>query len=132
MKFKIHFMHRKCNFLCLASIKESYKLPLRLIPDRFCRPNQQSTLGHQDFVTQAIQELEENHCVVKVQETPYICSPLSVVANTQGKLRLVLNLHYLNQILWTDRFKYEDLHVTMLMFQKVYFLAVERSELDRK
>ena len=60
--------------------------------------------------------------MVKVQETPYICSLLSVVANTQGKLRLVLNLHYLNQILWTDRFKYEDLHVTMLMFQKGDYL----------
>ena len=50
-----------------------------------------------------------------MEEIPYICSPLSVVANAQGKLRL---LWYLNQFLWTDKFKYEDLQVVMLMFQK--------------
>ena len=60
--------------------------------------------------------------MVGVQEIPYICSPLSVVANTQGKLRLVLNLRYLNQFLWADRFKYEDLRVAMLMFQKGDYL----------
>ena len=73
-------------------------------------------------MTQAIQELEENRCIVKVQDTPFICSPLSVVANTQGKLQLVVNLRYLNQYLWTDKFKYEDLWVAMLMFQKGNFV----------
>ena len=106
----------------ISCIKEVYKLPLRSIPDRFCRPNHQSALNHQNFVAQAIQELEGNHCIVRVQEAPYIGSPLSVVANTQGKLRLVLNLHYLNQFLWKDRFKYEDLRVAMLMFQKGDYL----------
>ena len=90
----------------ISCIKEGYKLPLRSIPDRFRRPNQQSALDHQHFVTQAIQELEENRCVTKVQEIPYICSPLLVVDNTHGKLWLVLNLRYLNQFLWIDRFKY--------------------------
>ena len=106
----------------ISCIKEGYKLPLRSTPDHFHWPNQQSALDHQEFVTQAIQELEENRCIVKVQDTPFICSPLSVVANTQGKLRLVLNLRYLNQFLWTDKFKYEDLRVAMLMFQKGDFV----------
>ena len=106
----------------LSCIKEGYKLPLCSTPDRFHWPNQQSALDHQEFVTQAIQELEENRCIVKVQDTPFICSPLSVVANTQGKLWLVLNLRYLNQFLWTDKFKYEDLRVAMLMFQKGDFV----------
>ena len=106
----------------ISCIKEGYKFPLRSTPDRFHRPNQHSALDHQEFVTQAIQELEENHCVVKVQDTPFICSPLSVVANTQGKLRLVLNLHYLNQFFWTGKFKYEDLREAMSMFQKGDFV----------
>ena len=106
----------------ISCVKEGYKLPLHSIPDHYHKPNQQSALRHQQFVQQAIQELEQNRCVVKVQEVPHICSPLSVVANTQGKLRLVLNLRYLNQFLWTDRFKYEDLRVAMLMFQKGDYL----------
>ena len=106
----------------ISCIREGYKFPLRSIPDRYRKPNQQSALSHQQFVEQAIQELDENRCVVKVQEIPHICSPLSVVANAQGKLRLVLNLRYLNQFLWTDRFKYEDLRVAMLMFQKGDYL----------
>ena len=76
----------------ISCIKEGYKLPLRFIPGCYRKPNQQSALRHQQFVQQAIQELEQNHCVVKVQEVPHICSSLSVVANAQGKLQLVLNL----------------------------------------
>ena len=43
-----------------------------------------------------------------------VCSPLSVVANKEGKLRLVMNLRHLNQFLHKDcfildHFKYEDL-----------------------
>ena len=47
---------------------------------------------------------------------PHICSPLSVVINDRGKKRLVLNLRYLNQYLWKDKFKYKDLRTLMQMF----------------
>ena len=73
----------------ISCIKEGYKLPLCSVLDHFRRPNQQSALDHQHFVTQAIQELEENRCVVKVQEIPDTCSPLLVVANTHGKFQLL-------------------------------------------
>ena len=35
-----------------------------------------------------------------------------------GKLRLVINLRYLNQLLLKDKFKYEDLRVAMSIFQQ--------------
>ena len=41
-----------------------------------------------------------------------------MVDNGRRKRRLVINLHYLNQSLWKDKFKYEDLCTAMLMFQK--------------
>ena len=47
-----------------------------------------------------------------------MCSSLSVVENSTGKFRLVINLRYLNQFLWLDKFKYEDLRTAMSMFQK--------------
>ena len=59
---------------------------------------------------------------MRVIEKPYICSPLTVVENAEGKLRLVLNLRYLNQFLSQVKFKYEDLKVALLMFARDDFL----------
>jgi len=70
-------------------IREGYKLPLRTLPSRFSKPNQKSALDNEEFVTQ---ELEQNGCIMRVTEQPYICNSLSVAANSRGKLRLVLNL----------------------------------------
>ena len=58
--------------------------------------NQASALEHKDFMSQALQELEKNRCIIRVPERPYICSSLSVVA----KFQLVINLHYLKQFLY--------------------------------
>jgi len=102
----------------ISCICDGYKLPLRAIPEKFSKPNQQSALRHKDFVWQSIQDLEKTRCIVRVYEPPHVCSPLSVVEKSMGKLRLVLNLWYLNQFLWLDKFKYEDIRTAMLMFQK--------------
>jgi len=45
-----------------------------------------------------------------------------VVTNQEGKLRLVLNLRFLNQYLHKDHFKYEDLRVAMLLLNKEDYL----------
>ena len=57
-----------------------------------------------------------------MNQKPHICSPLSVVENADKKLRLVLNLRYLNQSLQKVKFKYEDLRVALLMFTREDFL----------
>ena len=41
------------------------------------------------------------------------------MSNSVGKLRLAINLHYLNKFLLKDKSKYEDLWVAMSMFQQV-------------
>ena len=98
-------------------ISEGYKLPLLSSPPTFFSKNQSSACQNADFVSSAITELLQNRCVQKIAYKPHICSPLSVVSNNAGKLRLVLNLRYLNQFLLKEKFKYEDLRVAMLMFQ---------------
>ena len=102
----------------ISCIKEGYKLPLRSIPDPYIRPNQASALANKEFITQAISEMVQNRCVVKVANQPHVCSPLSVVSNSVGKQRLVINLRYLNGYLWKDKFKYEDMRIAMLLFQQ--------------
>ena len=57
-----------------------------------------------------------------LEKLTYVCSPLSVVESAKGKLRLVLNLGYLNQFLTQAKFTYEDLRVVLLMFTQEDFL----------
>ena len=45
-----------------------------------------------------------------------------MVENYSDKLCLVLNLWYLNQFLYTPHFKYEDLRVDALLFERHEFL----------
>ena len=105
--------------LVLDWIRTGYKLPLLCVPTPY---SHRSALQHAGFVSEAIRELTANRCVTQVSVKPFICSPLSVVVNLEGKSRLVLNLKHLNQFFRKDKFKYEDLRVALLMFQKDDFL----------
>ena len=102
----------------IECIKDGYKLPLLSIPAPFSGSNQKSALESAEFVTSTLSELLVNRCIHKVSDKPRICSPLSVVRNSEGKERLVLNLRYLNQYLYKESFKYEDIRVALLLFQK--------------
>ena len=103
-------------------IENGYKLPLQFMPTPFEQCNHKSALGHHEFVSNSVLDLIKNRCVREVQGKPLVCSPLSVVANREGKFRLVLNLRHLNQFLRKDHFKYEDLRIAMLMFEREDFL----------
>ena len=104
----------------LECIEKGYRLPLKFLVPSHSQTNHKSAELHHEFVDKAIQNLVLNCCVTKEDQKPYLCSPLSVVENSSGKLRLVLNLQYLNQFLYAPHFKYEDLHVVVV---------VERNEL---
>ena len=97
-------------------VQEGYKLPLITLPPTSCQPNHKSAIDNEQFVTEALAELLAHRCIKEVYAKPYICSPLSVVTNDGGKKRLVINLKFLNQYLWKEHFKYEDLRTLMQMF----------------
>ena len=102
----------------LNVIERGYVLPLKSMPDSHALKNQSSAEVHADFVQDSIEELLSAKCVKQLSDKPYICSPLSVVQNSIGKKRLVINLRYLNRHLWKQRFKYEDLRTAMLLFKQ--------------
>ena len=107
----------------IECIREGYKLPLLSLPEPFTRSNHKSALQNKEFVNQAISDLTNNRCVVRIENTPPpICSPLSVVVNDSGKKWLVIDLRHLNQYSLKDSFKYEDLRTAMLLFQKEDYL----------
>ena len=103
-------------------IQNGYKLPLLSEPPLHRLSNSASTLKYKDFVSQAVAELLCNGCVKKLESAPYVCSPLSVVVNTKGKKRLLINC-YLNQFLKKQSFKYEDLRTLLTLLKTQDYLC---------
>ena len=52
-----------------------------------------------------------------------MCNPLSVVYNTPGKQRLVLDLRYVNQFLPDRKFKYKGLELVSSLFNNGDFFT---------
>ena len=106
-------------------VTEGYVLPFVSLPSPVYFNNHKSAHKESEFVEQSIMELIDNRCV-EVIDPPLVCSPLSVVTNASGKKRLVLDLRYVNQFLWKEKFKYEDLRTALSMFEKGdYFITFD-------
>ena len=99
-------------------ILRGYHLPFAVSPWPVFKLNHRSALQHEQFVSAANSELLMAGCIVQSNERPWVCSPLSVVENVNGKLRLVLDLRYVNQFLPEQKFKYEGLNLVPQMFEK--------------
>ena len=111
----------------LSVIESGYALPLKSEPPMRSQKNQPSAYLKSEFVQTSIDELLVGGCIKLRELKPHICSPLSVVANSTGKLRLVVNLRYLNKYLWKQKFKYEDLRTAMLLLEhNVFFRSKVR------
>ena len=95
---------------------QGYKLPLLSLPEPFEKANHKSAMESKYFVSSALTDFVSNRCVLEVDSVPRVCSPLSVVTNSSGKKRLVIDLRYLNGHLLKENFKYEDLRLAILMF----------------
>ena len=96
-------------------IEDGYILPLLLVPNAYKADNQRSARENNEFVTKEVSKLVNNGCVRAFVAQPFVCRPLSVVINAKGKKRLVVNLRYLNQFLWKQKFKYDDMRIALLM-----------------
>ena len=95
----------------LDIVRTGYRLPFITFPPPLEADNHQSALEHANFVEESIGDLVQSRCVQESMSTPTVCSPLQVVANARGKLRLVIDLRYLNQFLVQRKFKYEGINL---------------------
>lgn len=104
----------------LEIIDIGYHLPFVKKPTRAYFPNHKSALDNYDFVVDAINEMLCSGAVEEVHHPQdiYICNPLGVVPMKKNKLRLILDLRYLNQHLATTKFKYEDMKVASQILHK--------------
>ena len=100
----------------LNIISNGYVLPFKDQPPRRVFKNHSNCVRYEQFFDDSIKDLVADRCVKPVQEVPHVCNPLSVVCSRKGKLRLVLDLCYVNGYLWKCSFKYEDLCTVLSMF----------------
>lgn len=98
--------------MILRIVEHGYFLPFHSMPPPTVFGNHRSALNHADFVEQAITDLLSVGSVQEVRSSDLtLISPLGVVPKKNSKLRLILDLRFLNQHLHLKKFKYEDLLV---------------------
>ena len=107
----------------LNIVKNGYALPFKEQPLPFLAKNNKSSLRHPEFVEETIYNLLKNECIVEIDHIPFCCNPLTVAEKEGQKLRLVLDLGYVNDKLNIDKFKYENLHVVSDIFEKDFFFC---------
>lgn len=110
------------NRFIVNVIQFGYRIPFVSTPLAKRFVNNKSAFEHHDFVTNAISELLANSTTVEVPSVPLVVSPLSVSVNSSGKKRLILDLRYLNQHVWKEKFKFEDWRVLRAYLTKGGFM----------
>lgn len=78
-------------------------------PTPFAQKNHPSAFQFPQFVSEAVASLVVTGAAMEVSKKPFIVSPLGVVPKGLDKLRLILDLRYVNSFLKVDKFKYESI-----------------------
>ena len=94
-----------------------YRIPLRLIPESKHLRNNASSRAHPDFVRKSIDKLIFDGAVEECSEPPKIVNPLTVV-DRNGKLRLVLDLRYVNEYVVKRKVSFESINLVMNYIKK--------------
>ena len=99
----------QANEFVLDIVKNGYSLPFLVLPDKYeAKRNNLSALKERVFVEAQIQILLEGAFISEVESVPFCVNPLTVAEN-ESKLRLVLDMSYVNDFLDVPSFKYEGL-----------------------
>jgi len=104
----------------LDIITHGYVLPFKLLPSPKKFKNHKSALCHEKFIEESVLSMLERGCV-REAVNPVVCSPLGVVDNGK-KLRLILDLRYVNEHLFEFKFKLEDLKTVLDVYEQGDFL----------
>ena len=89
-------------------LKYGYKIPLIALPKAAKFPNNHSALNNANFVTQTVEKLLNTGRIKEVKNPPDVVNPLLVSENGSEKLRLILDLRYVNNHVFKDKIKFDD------------------------
>ncbi len=123
LKNSIEFWRRiNAPEFVLDIIQHGYKLPFLESPPRAYFPNNKSALSNKNFVADAVLELLDKGLITECSDIPHVVNPLTVAKQSSGKLRLILDLRFVNKYLWKDKVQFEDWNTALTYFQKDDFL----------
>ena len=100
----------------LDIVKNGFKANLTSTPPSFFARNNNSSLKHEEFVSESINKLLQDNCIKEVQRAPVCVNPLSVAE--KPKLRLVIDLRHVNKFIELKKFKYENIRTISEIFDK--------------
>ena len=106
----------------LNVIMQGYKIPFFQLPTPFAKRNNTSARENSAFVSQAVNDLLRLDLIEELACKPNIINPLSVSTRSSGKQRLILDLRHVNQFIYKQKFKCEDLSVATQIFSRNYYL----------
>ena len=92
----------RASDFALDIIENGYKILFQKSPLPYSIENRSSALLHRGFVLEVLLELLTRGCINQLSVYPLFCNPLDFAVELSGKLRLILDLFYLDV-------KYEDL-----------------------
>ena len=103
-------------------LRDGYRLPLNSMPERRTFKNHGSCSEHADFVAREVKTLVAQGCATEMYpEEAWVCSPLGVHDNGR-KLRLILDMRYVNTHLARLKFKMEDIRTAAQIYKKGDYL----------
>jgi hypothetical protein len=112
LRQNIAFWRTFCtSTLILSILTVGYHLPLLNgpPPGPHFQKNHPSAFEFPEFVTEAVQQLVITGAAMEVPFRPFVVSPLGVVPKAMNKLRLILDLRFINSFLEVQKFKYESI-----------------------
>ena len=95
------------NVAVIDVLDNGYKIPLITLLKAAKFPNNHYALTNANFVTQAVEELLNTGRIKEVKNPPYVVNPLSVSENGSHKLRLILDLRYVNKHVFKNKIKFD-------------------------
>ena len=91
-------------------------------PSPNCFQNNKSAIQNSKFVEEAILDLLKSGRIKESFAPPLAVNPLNVSENSCGMKRLILDLRYINQLVWKDRFKLDDWKTMMQYVKKGVYI----------
>ena len=97
----------------LDIIENGYVIQFHSTPNSMFSKNNKSALQNEEFVLEAIKDLEIKGLIERCSERPYVVNPLTVSVQNSGKKRLILDIRLVNKHLWKRCVRFEDLEVAL-------------------
>ena len=89
-------------------LKKGYKIQLVTLLKAAKFLNNHSALNNANFVTQPVEKLLITVRIKEVKNPPDVVNPLSVSENGSQKLRLILDMRYVNNHVFKDKIKFDN------------------------